>query len=94
VPSAFGVSTLAWYNDIAYNLLLPLSVLLLLLFVGWEYAGDATAELELGAGVGPTFGTVWLWLVRTVVPVGVLVTLLLGIQSLAVKAGLLAQPLV
>jgi len=31
--------------------------------------------------------------VRTVVPLGVLVTLLLGLQSLAVKAGLLAAPL-
>ena len=93
VPSAFGLSILAWYNAVAYNLLLPLSVLLSLLFVGWVYAGPAVEELGKGTG-SDSLGPVWLWLVRTVVPLGVLVTLLLGLQSLAVRAGLLADPLV
>ena len=94
VPAAFGTDILTWYNDIAYNLLLPLSVLLLLLFVGWVDTSDSTDELARGASVGGGFITGWLWLVRTVVPLGVLVTLLLGIQSLAVSAGWLASPLV
>ncbi|MFB6160029.1 MAG: sodium-dependent transporter [Haloferacaceae archaeon] len=94
IPSAFGLPYLAWYNAIAYNLLLPLSVLLLLLFVGWVHHTRATAELRRGAGAGATFATAWLWFVRTVVPLGVVVTLLLGLQSLAVRAGLLAAPVV
>jgi NSS family neurotransmitter:Na+ symporter len=94
LPSAFGLSYLGWYNAIAYNFLLPLSVLLLLVFVGWVHHGRATAELRRGSGVGATFATAWLWFVRTVVPLGVVVTLLLGLQSLAVRAGLLAAPVV
>ena len=93
VPSGLGIGTLGWYNDVAYNLLLPLSVFLLLVFVGYVYAPEATDELNRGSSLGSSFTTVWLLLVRTVVPLGVLVTLLLGLQSLAVKAGLLAAPL-
>jgi NSS family neurotransmitter:Na+ symporter len=94
VPSAFGLSILAWYNAIAYNLLLPLSVLCLLLFVGWVDAGDAVDELRRGTGLSRRGALGWLWFVRTVVPVGVLVTLLLGLQSLAVRAGLLSSAIV
>ena len=94
VPSAFGVPILAWYNAVAYNLLLPLSVLALLLFVGWVDAGDAVAELRRGTGLSEGGAVAWLWFVRTVVPLGVLVTLLLGLQSLAVRAGLLADAIV
>jgi len=94
VPSAFGLSILSWYNAIAYNLLLPLSVLSLLLFVGWVDAGDAVDELRRGTGLSESGAVAWLWFVRTVVPFGVLVTLLLGLQTLAVNAGLLAEAIV
>jgi len=94
VPSAFGLSILGWYNAIAYNLLLPLSVLALLLFVGWVDADDGVAELRRGTGLSESGALAWLWFVRTVVPLGVLVTLLLGLQTLAVDAGLLAEAVV
>jgi NSS family neurotransmitter:Na+ symporter len=94
LPSATGTAVLGWYNAVAYNLLLPLSVLALLVFVGRRYADEAAAELRRGAGIGDSVAVAWLWLVRTVVPVGVLVTLALGLQSLAVRAGLLAAPVV
>lgn len=94
VPSAFGLSILGWYNAIAYNLLLPLSVLSLLLFVGWVDADEAVAELRRGTGLSESGAVAWLWFVRTVVPFGVLVTLLLGLQTLAVNAGLLAEAIV
>ncbi|MFD1634095.1 sodium-dependent transporter [Haloplanus ruber] len=94
VPSAFGLSILAWYNAIAYNLLLPLSVFCLLIFVGWVDAADAVTELRRGTGLSEGGATAWLWFVRTVVPLGVLVTLLLGLQSLAVRAGLIAEAIV
>jgi len=94
IPSAFGLSILGWYNAIAYNLLLPLSVLCLLLFVGWVDADDAVSELRRGTGLSESGAVAWLWFVRTIVPLGVLVTLLLGLQTLAVDAGLLANPVV
>jgi NSS family neurotransmitter:Na+ symporter len=94
VPSAFGLSVLSWYNAVAYNLLLPLSVLCLLLFVGWVDAGEAVAELRRGTGLSRRGALAWLWFVRTLVPLGVLVTLLLGVQTLAVRGGLLASPIV
>ena len=70
------------------------SVLTLLLFVGWTDAGDAVTELRRGTGLSEGGAVAWLWFVRTLVPLGVLLTLLLGLQSLAVKAGLLAAPIV
>jgi NSS family neurotransmitter:Na+ symporter len=94
VPSAYGLSILAWYNAIAYNFLLPLSVFCLLVFVGWVDTGDAVDELRRGTDLSERGATAWLWFVRTLVPLGVLVTLLLGIQALAVRAGLLAAPIV
>lgn len=94
IPSALGVGILTWYNDIAYSLLLPLSVLLLLVFLGWVYSRQAVTELQQGTTAGGGFSMAWIWFVRTIVPLGVLVTLLLGIQSLAVSAGILAEPLI
>jgi NSS family neurotransmitter:Na+ symporter len=94
VPSAFGLPILSWYNAIAYNLLLPLSVLCLLVFVGWVDTDDAIAELRRGTGLSEGGAVAWLWFVRTLVPLGVLVTLLLGLQTLAVRAGLLAGAIV
>jgi NSS family neurotransmitter:Na+ symporter len=88
LPAATGVNVLAWYNAVAYNLLLPLSVLAFVLFGGWVYAADALDELRRGTGVGDGVARLWIWLVRTVVPLGVLVTLALGLWSLALRAGL------
>ena len=69
-------------------------MLLLLACVGYVYAPEAADELDRGSSVGAGFTTIWLLLVSTVVPLGVLATLLLGLQSLAVKAGLLAASLI
>jgi NSS family neurotransmitter:Na+ symporter len=93
-PTAFGINVLVWYNDVAYNLLLPLSVLLLLLFVGWADAPNSMAELRKGTGLGDGFVAVWVWFVRVVAPAAVVVTLLLGLQSLALKLGLLSSAIV
>jgi NSS family neurotransmitter:Na+ symporter len=92
IPTALNTTTLGWYNDIAYNFLLPLSVFLLAVFVGWVWDG-ALAELTLGTNQDQTFGTAWLWFVRVVVPVAVLFTLGLGVVELynsAVAQGIIA----
>ncbi|MFB6165984.1 MAG: sodium-dependent transporter [Haloarculaceae archaeon] len=86
LPSAWGSGGVSpwfiWFDALAYKLFLPLSVLAVLVFVGWVIAGDALSELRQGAGGLPTFGPAWLWLIRIPVLVGMIVTLALGIQAL------------
>lgn len=82
IPSAWDTAWLTWFDTLAYQLLLPLSVLGVLVFVGWVYGRPAVAELLVGSGLGEGVGTAWLWLVRTVVILAVLLTLGLGVQTL------------
>ncbi|WP_134669903.1 sodium-dependent transporter [Halorussus marinus] len=82
VPTTFGTSWLNFYNDVVFNLLLPIAVLLLAVFVGWVANTEAIDEIELGSSFGPSFATGWLWWVRIVVPIAVIVTLYLGVDSL------------
>ncbi|MFB6113649.1 MAG: sodium-dependent transporter [Halodesulfurarchaeum sp.] len=82
LPSAWKTAWLGWFDTLAYKLLLPTAVLLILLFVGWVLADDALDELRKGAGRLDLFGPFWLWMIRTLVLLGVLITLALGIQTL------------
>ncbi len=94
VPTAMGTDILGWYNAVVYDLLLPLSVLCVVLFIGWVAGRQGIDELTQGSTWGPTFSTVWLAWVRVVIPIAVLFTLILGVQSLLVKAQVLAQPII
>ncbi|AQL44101.1 daunorubicin ABC transporter ATP-binding protein [Halorientalis sp. IM1011] len=82
LPSAWDTAYLTWFDNMAYQLLLPLSVLLLVLFVGWVLAGDAVSELRQGAGSLGSFGPIWMWGLRIVVPLFVAATLVLGFQTM------------
>ena len=82
VPATFGTTWLDFYNDFVFNVLLPIAVLLLAVFVGWIADVDAMDELGRGSSIGQSFTTAWLWWVRTVVPFAVLVTLYLGVKAL------------
>ncbi|MFD1599237.1 sodium-dependent transporter [Halobellus rarus] len=82
IPSAWDTPWLTWFDTLAYQLLLPLSVLGVLLFIGWVYGRPAVAELLSGSSLGGGVGMTWLWLVRTVVVLGVVLTLALGVQTL------------
>lgn len=82
MPSAWKTAWLGWFDTLAYKLFLPVTVLFVLVFVGWILAGDALAELREGTAGIELFGPFWLWMVRTVVILGVLFTLGLGIQTL------------
>ncbi|WP_267640168.1 sodium-dependent transporter [Haloarchaeobius amylolyticus] len=101
IPTAFsasltyaGTGALTWYNDLAYNLLLPISVLGVLVFVGWLRDDHATEELTKGTALGRDTAGTWIWAMRTVVIVAVVVTLFLGVQDLLVAAKVLADPVV
>lgn len=89
IPAAMGPGILGWYNDFVFNLVLPVIVLLLVIFVGWVGHQQAFEELNLGSSLGDTFTTVWMWWIRIVIPVAISLTLVLGIQSLLLKAGIL-----
>ena len=82
LPSAWDTAWLTWFDSVAYQLLLPLSVLATTVFVGWVLGTDAVAELREGTGGLGAGGDAWLWTVRVVVVVAVLATLALGINEL------------
>ena len=82
LPATFGTSWLGFYNDVVFNLLLPVSVFLLAIFVGWVADREAVDELGRGSSIGSSFTTTWLWWVRIVVPAVVIMTLFLGIETL------------
>ncbi|MFC7198962.1 sodium-dependent transporter [Halospeciosus flavus] len=79
---ALGTNYLTLYNDVVFKFLLPIAVLLLALFVGWAADREAMDELGRGSSFGESFTTVWLWWVRTVVPIAVVVTLYLGVKAI------------
>ncbi|UPW00668.1 sodium-dependent transporter [Halorussus gelatinilyticus] len=82
LPATFGTTWLDFYNDVVFNLLLPISVFLLAIFVGWVADREAIDELGRGSSIGSSFTTAWLWWVRIVVPTVVLMTLWLGLETL------------
>ncbi|WP_435345796.1 sodium-dependent transporter [Haloarchaeobius sp. HRN-SO-5] len=80
--SAWNTAWLTWFDTLAYQVLLPTSVLLGVVFVGWVYGPEAVDEIRKGTGGGETFATAWLWSVRTFVLLGVFLTLYLGLTSI------------
>jgi NSS family neurotransmitter:Na+ symporter len=94
VPAALDLSTLNVYDVVTGQLLLPLGMFLLVLYVSWVVPGRAIQELRQEASGGESVPRAWLWTVRSVVTVGVFVTLVLGTIEVAVTLGLLgASPL-
>jgi NSS family neurotransmitter:Na+ symporter len=87
IPSALRLAWLNWFDGLAYGVFLPVSVLLVLLFVGWVIGEEAVAELREGVEGGATLGGVWLWTVRTLVLAGVVVALAAGALELAASGG-------
>jgi NSS family neurotransmitter:Na+ symporter len=83
IPSALDIAWLGWFDGVAVNLFLPLVVTLVVIFVGWLLADDAVAELREGTRGGDGIARLWLWTVRTVVLVAVVLTLALGVLELA-----------
>jgi NSS family neurotransmitter:Na+ symporter len=82
IPAAMDTDTLGIYDTVAGQLLLPLGLLMLVLFVGWVYSEEAMTELSLGVSDVKSYDVAWLWHVRTVISLVIVVTLYLGIQEL------------
>lgn len=81
IPSAWDTALLGWFDGIGVALLLPTTVLFVVIFVGWIMGQDAIDEIKKGMA-GGSFGTVWLWSLRTFVLVVVVVVFLLNIHDL------------
>lgn len=83
LPSAWNTDWLGWADSVAVNLFLPVSVLLLVFFVGWIMAGDAVDELRTGAASSlDDLAPLWLWALRTVVLLAVFGTVVLSVFEL------------
>ncbi|PSP88329.1 daunorubicin ABC transporter ATP-binding protein [Halobacteriales archaeon QS_4_69_34] len=81
VPSALDTAWLDWFDGIAVTLLLPVAVLSLVTFVGWVLGRDAIAEFRTGSGVA-ALAPAWLWVLRTVVLLVVVVVVALNLHDL------------
>lgn len=82
VPSAMDVKWLNWFDGIGVSLLLPITVVLVVIFVGWVMGYDAIDELKKGMRGGDTIASVWLWSLRTFVLIAILVVFGLNIYDL------------
>ncbi len=80
IPTALDLTYLDTYDLLANNILLILGGLLLSIFVGWRFAGEAIDELRKGSG-DETLSVAWIWIVRLLVPVVLLYTLYLGVDG-------------
>ena len=85
--AAWDTAWLNWFDTLAYSVLLPASVLLGVIFVGWVYGPEAVDEIQQGSSADATYARLWIWWLRTVVFVGVLVTLYLGVISIYPSPG-------
>jgi len=85
-PAAWDTAWLTWFDNLAYSLFLPISVLAVAVFVGWEIGADALDELRRGTGGLGSLGPLWLWTLRLVAVVGVLATLGLGVYELFLQS--------
>ena len=77
-PDLFG-----FVADILVNLMLTVGLAGFLVFTGWILGKDALAEFDSGAGgFASSLGVPWLWGVRTILPLFLLVTLAVNLYSL------------
>lgn len=87
IPSAFDTAWLTWFDAIAVSFLLPVSVLLVVFFVGWVLGGEAVDELRQGMDASSGLPMVWLWGLRVVVLVAVIGVVALNLHDLFTISG-------
>ena len=80
-PTAFDESMLAIYDEVVAEILLPLGMGFLVLFVGWFY-GDGQDEISKGrsGGAKSWFPVLWRWHLRTVILAVVVLVILLSVN--------------
>ena len=81
IPTAIDLTYLDAYDLFANNILLILSGLLLSIFIGWVYAGEAIEELGKGRTSDGRIEAVWLTTLRYIVPIVLAITLALSVRD-------------
>ena len=81
IPTALDLTYLDAYDLFANNILLILSGLLLSIFIGWVYAGEAREELGKGRESDGRIEAIWLTTLRYVVPIVLAITLALSVRD-------------
>ncbi|RJX43594.1 sodium-dependent transporter [Halonotius aquaticus] len=81
IPTALDLTYLDAYDLFANNILLILSGLLLSIFIGWVYAGEAVEELGKGRASDGRIEAIWLTTLRYVVPIVLAITLALSVRD-------------
>ena len=81
LPTAFSGTMLELYDGVVAELLLPLGMALLIVFVGWFYK-DAREELTKGLSIDADhwLANLWMWHIRTVILA--VVILVLGLSAM------------
>ncbi|PSP96334.1 daunorubicin ABC transporter ATP-binding protein [Halobacteriales archaeon QS_5_70_17] len=82
IPSAMSLEWLGWFDGIAVSLLLPITVVLVVFFVGWVLGPEAVDEIRRGTRGGGSLPTAWLWWVRTVLLLAIVGVLLLNLNDI------------
>ena len=79
LPTALNTNTLELYDSFASEVLLPVGIFLVTVFVGWVYGREAMSEL---GGIHERFlPRYWLWHVRIVVLIAVTMTLVISVTT-------------
>lgn len=86
IPSAVDTAWLGWFDGLAVSLFLPTTVLFVVIFVGWIMGDGAVDEIKKGIKGDGSFASVWLWSLRTIVLIAVLVVFALNVYDLFVTA--------
>lgn len=81
IPSAWDTAWLDWFDGIGVTLLLPITVLFVVVFVGWVLGQDAIDELTDGSGIG-SLASIWLWGIRTVILAVVVIVVAINLWDL------------
>jgi NSS family neurotransmitter:Na+ symporter len=82
IPSSLSIAWFNWFDGIAVTLFLPFAVLFVVLYVGWIMGEEAVDEFRRGAGNVGSISTVWLWGLRTIVLLGIVVVVALNLNDL------------
>ena len=83
LPSALDTAWLEWADSVGASLLLPLTALGVVFFVGWIMTENALDEVRQGTDGAETLSMVWLWSLRTVVLAAVGLTVVLSLLELS-----------
>lgn len=72
--TVMGLDFLDFMDKLSGNVLLPLGGLIIALFIGWGWnKSDALTESDLGDTL---IGNIWLWSIRVLAPIGILIIFL------------------